>query len=67
VWGKPAIGTAAALNFTVGAAEATLASESARTAAAATARLMVALRIPVLLQSWFCGQAVLRSAASHSN
>src|SRR5689334_9951989 len=49
VCGKPAIGTAFALNFTVGTAEATPGSARASALAAVTARPMIALRIPVLL------------------
>src|SRR4029077_19025910 len=66
VWGKPAIGTALALNLTVGAAEARLGTARARRPAASAARLRVALRIPVLLQSWFAGRRVaLRCLSQH--
>ena len=51
------IGTAFALNWTVGTADATPGSASARTPRAAAVRLMIALRIPVLLRvdGWRAG------------
>jgi hypothetical protein len=45
VWGKPAIGTALALNVTFGVAEATPGITSATSARAGTAKQVIALRI----------------------
>src|SRR6185437_767640 len=64
VCGKPAIGTALALNCTVGAAEAAPGSARASAPAATATRLMIVLRIPVLLLGGVTGRRDGAPAAS---